>query len=236
MKNKRNHQCTFTIEEENIIIGRYLNGETSPDIANTLSCKDYTIRRILAIYNIPRRKPKKAQNVKWGVKEVFWDHIKEEENGCWSFKGSLDKYRDVYYNSKHYGAHRFSYILHYGKYEKGLCICHKCDNKGCVNPDHLFLGTQKDNMDDMWNKGRGNPPINKGEKNGSSKLTEKEVIQIKENRKMKSVAELSILFSISKSTIRDIYSNRTWKCINLGGHAIKAGIENIGDYIHGKKY
>lgn len=89
--------------------------------------------------------------------EKFW-HKVEKTAKCWIWTG--------YKNKKGYGtfykitekqtvrAHRFSYELHKGKFNKKLLICHKCDNPSCVNPEHLFLGTAKDNTNDCIKKGR----------------------------------------------------------------------------------
>lgn len=70
----------------------------------------------------------------------------------WSKRG----YGGVRLNGRTVGAHRAAYILAYGETPaKGLNVCHKCDNKICINPEHLFLGTQQDNIKDMYAKGRG---------------------------------------------------------------------------------
>ena len=84
------------------------------------------------------------------------------DNACWIWTGSLSRgYGHVYIgkrNNKDYSkrAHRFSWELHKGQIPKELEVCHKCDVRCCVNPDHLFLGTRKDNMQDCSKKGRFN--------------------------------------------------------------------------------
>lgn len=82
--------------------------------------------------------------------------------GCWNFLGSKTRggYGRMNYKNKSYKAHRLSYEKFIGaipeSYESihGTCVCHRCDNPSCVNPEHLFIGTQLDNMNDMINKGR----------------------------------------------------------------------------------
>lgn len=75
------------------------------------------------------------------------------------------------------GAHRISWLIHRGRIPEGRQVLHKCDTPSCVNPDHLFIGTHQDNMDDMKSKGR--QVGHKGEQNGSAKLTDQEACEIK---------------------------------------------------------
>jgi hypothetical protein len=93
------------------------------------------------------------------IEERFWDKV-VKSSGCWEWKGTKDN-RGYPRIATRRGkspirASRLSYIIHYGSIPKGLCVCHKCDNPGCVNPEHLFVGTQKDNMMDASRKNRLN--------------------------------------------------------------------------------
>ena len=76
---------------------------------------------------------------------------------CWLVKpATYNGYGQIYLNNKQYRAHRYSYQVFVGDIPDGMLICHTCDTRNCVNPKHLFIGTQKDNMQDMKQKGRGN--------------------------------------------------------------------------------
>ena len=111
-------------------------------------------------------------------------------------------------------AHRFSYELHYGKFDKSLCVLHKCDNPPCVAPDHLFLGTKADNNKDRDRKNRCYGQ--KGEENCFHKLTEVQVIEIKllikNNINLKN-REIGEMFNVSRVTIDDIRIGKTWRHI-----------------------
>ena len=92
--------------------------------------------------------------------EKFWAKV-DKSGDCWIWKGDTQgpgRYGRVtrYLGTKRFReyAHRISYRLHYGSIKKGMLVCHKCDNPPCVNPDHLFLGTHRDNMLDMFGKKR----------------------------------------------------------------------------------
>lgn len=93
--------------------------------------------------------------------ESFWKKVERKSSEeCWNWKAAKKCY-GYGQMSSHLGrdkspldAHRFSYELHNGPVPDGLCVLHKCDNPSCVNPAHLFLGTQQDNVDDMMKKGR----------------------------------------------------------------------------------
>jgi hypothetical protein len=76
-------------------------------------------------------------------------------NGCWIWKGSFrGAYGTMSYKGKSMSCHKVSYLVFKGEVPKGMCVCHTCDNQKCVNPDHLWLGTYKENTQDMIAKGR----------------------------------------------------------------------------------
>lgn len=92
------------------------------------------------------------------LKERFEEKFKiNEETGCWEWQGSLNNCGYGFFAIKsgfQKTAHRASFELYIGTIPDKMKVCHECDNTLCVNPNHLFLGTQQDNMDDMYKKGR----------------------------------------------------------------------------------
>ena len=103
------------------------------------------------------------------LEQRFWKKVNKTKN-CWLWIGCISKYGygKIGANGKTLLAPRVSWKIHFGQIPKGFCVLHKCDNSRCVNPKHLFLGTQADNIHDMYKKGR-NPDFSKrdysGEKN-----------------------------------------------------------------------
>jgi hypothetical protein len=91
-----------------------------------------------------------------------------DNNDCWNWNGTKNtkKYGQLMINRKRHMAHRISWSLKNGEIPTGMVICHKCDNTSCINPDHLFLGTQKDNIQDASRKGRMHKSTNLYCKNG----------------------------------------------------------------------
>lgn len=100
------------------------------------------------------------QKIRKPIEERFFSKIERIPiSGCWLWTGATKKgYGDIFIGAgagrKHISAHRFSWEFHNGAIPEGLIVCHKCDIHECVNPEHLFLGTHADNMQDCSNKGR----------------------------------------------------------------------------------
>lgn len=143
----------------------------------------------------------------------FWKKVnKEGPNGCWVWTGAnVRGYGSLLIHGENgpaVRAHRFSYEMANGKIPDGLLVCHKCDNRRCVNPSHLFLGTHQDNTDDMMRKGRG--PT--GERQGRSKLR---AVQIPEIKSLvasgTSKRQAAFRYGVSVQTVCNIISGKSWK-------------------------
>lgn len=116
-------------------------------------------------------------------------------------------------NGQTVSVHRFAYKLHFGEIPEGLHCLHYCDNPPCCEPTHLFLGTHQDNMIDRDNKNRLNAP--KGEKNGHAKLTEKQVLEIRE-KYIPRIYHTYILaeeYNVTQPIIFRIIKREIWKHI-----------------------
>lgn len=153
-------------------------------------------------------------------KERFWTKVDKENsnsfyNGtrCWEWTEGLvrGKYGHYRYNGRKIYAHRYSYFLSFGKFDETLNVLHHCDNPKCVNPNHLFLGTQLENIQDMFRKGRGVIPV--GEDNGNSILTEKNVIKIYKlwdsGKYMQT--EIANIIGVNPRTINYVVNGKSWK-------------------------
>ena len=149
-------------------------------------------------------------------------HSKVDRSGgqdsCWPWTASCVKggYGQIGKGPKGAGcfmSHRLAWILEYGPIPNDLQVLHKCDNKKCCNPRHLFLGTQLDNIRDMISKGRKAPgPDARGENSAVAKLTWNQVREIRRlynTTKIKQV-ELAKQFNLSQSQISAILTNKCW--------------------------
>jgi hypothetical protein len=149
----------------------------------------------------------------------FFDKI-EKTDYCWNFMSALrgNGYGCIKINKKTISAHRLSWEIHFGKIPDGLFVCHKCDNRRCVNPNHLFLGTQKDNMSDCRDKNRLITPVGirfvKGIYPKNTKIPEILAIEIKQaiiNRGNKKLITIANDFNVPYQYARDISANRILK-------------------------
>lgn len=146
------------------------------------------------------------------LEQRFWSYVKKTDT-CWLWQGGKISGYGVIGTTdrKNIRATRLSYELHKGKIPEGMFVCHSCDNPSCVNPDHLWVGTPRQNSLDMMKKGRG--VDNRGEKCGTSKLKWSDIPKIKEIHATNKyfIKDIGAKFGVAESTIADIIKNRTWK-------------------------
>jgi hypothetical protein len=147
-------------------------------------------------------KPKHV-NIKEFMKRV------EKTDTCWLWVAGKngDGYGNWSLDGQSINAHRASYVLFVGEILDGLSVLHTCDNPSCVNPDHLWLGTYKDNAQDRAKKGRNNS--RRGENHGRSKLTDNQVREIKRlYQDGLKLNEIASMFGVSYSHTYAIGTNR----------------------------
>jgi hypothetical protein len=155
----------------------------------------------------------------------FWVKVdKNTADQCWNWKGCITSggYGGFRFHAKdgEMGAHRASWIINFGDIPDGMWVLHRCDNRKCVNPNHLFLGTHQDNVDDMMTKGRGHWRFLYGEdhpqhgtKHWSNKLSEDDVRNIREMKASGkyTLRGLAKMFHVTHGCINNICQGRKWK-------------------------
>jgi hypothetical protein len=140
----------------------------------------------------------------------------DRSTGCWIWLGlkSQKGYGSISYQGKGVRTHRLAWQLTNGQIPPGMMVCHSCDNPSCINPDHLFLGTNSDNQKDRVSKGRKNRgEFKKGESHWCSKLTRAQVDEMRRIRQTTGLSEskLAKMFGIGKSQSHNILIGNGWK-------------------------
>ncbi len=133
------------------------------------------------------------------------------ETGCWNWRANKNNkgYGKLWVNGRKQLAHRVSYVIHNGNIPRGINVCHRCDNPACINPSHLFLGTQAENIADRDAKGRQRVGERKGVHNGNSKLNEQDVVAIRAANGMR-LRELASQYGVTPTQISFIRRGKSW--------------------------
>lgn len=166
------------------------------------------------------------------VERRFSSHVLKTDT-CWLWIGAKKNergYGAFWLDGKRVAAHRASFVIHRGQIPRGLRVCHTCDNPSCVRPDHLFSGTDSDNMRDCAAKGRCptqvNPSIVSGENNGQAILSGAQVMDIRNAYfNGERAAVLADRYGVHHTHINRILTGRKWKSV---GGPIRPRMPNRG--------
>lgn len=151
--------------------------------------------------------------MKLDVEDRFWNKVRIGD-GCWEWTRSVntDGYAQLTFDGKTRRASRVVLGLCGTVIPEGMHVLHRCDNRRCVRPGHLFLGTHQDNMDDRGAKGRSRGGSNPGSRHPASKLTELDVLSIRSRVYAgETQRSVSAAFGISNQHISDIIARKVWR-------------------------
>ena len=215
----------FTAEQEQRLIALYLSGLSTHTVAlqmgrsrgavvGCLTRRGVTIRGRLEQIRMDamREHGSLADRVKALVRE-------NPQTGCWEFTGSPDPqtgYGNTSLWQQRISLHRMAWLAWFGPIKDGLFVCHRCDNRICANPAHLFLGTAADNVQDAKAKGRllsgpARSVLHQGEKAPAAKLTTAQVLEIRRRRAAGEMGtKLAAEFGVSPSCIHTIHARKAW--------------------------
>jgi len=148
---------------------------------------------------------------RWPVRtpeENFWEKV-DKSKECWEWQAARDKdgYGFFHHHGKMGKAHRFSWEMHNGPIPEGLQVLHKCDNPRCIRPDHLFVGTNIENVADRTKK-RRQPD---GERHNEAKVTLKQVQEMRRNGKTGTYKSIGQRYGLSIAQTAKILNNQSWK-------------------------
>jgi len=142
------------------------------------------------------------------VRNMHQDHTR----GCWNWTGGLSRTGYALMSDAEHGdqrAARVAYRAFHGAIPRGFYVLHACDNRACVNPDHLYVGTQQDNMNDAVARGHRNRPV--GDHSPTAKLTRTKVSAIRQRHlEGERAVLLALEYQVDRSTIHAVVSGRTW--------------------------
>jgi hypothetical protein len=150
----------------------------------------------------------------WGYVDIPNQLINKNKCWLWSKYKDICGYGKFVLGGKTYNSHRIAYMLANPNWNQTTYVCHKCDNPQCCNPNHLFAGTAKDNVIDRDKKGRGKLPNQAGSNHSRTKLTEKDIIAIR-NKYAKGIKQgiIAQQYNIVPCQISRIVNHKRWSHI-----------------------